>query len=106
VWLLVMPNEDGQGGLVMWQEVNEVMSGPKLVCGGCFCTHVCKKLCQEPIYSAISKCVELIYAFVYELCPVLSRNLCVQLVQTIIKIRAITGTRANRDYQKMVISQS
>jgi hypothetical protein len=84
----------------MWQEVNEVMSGPKLVCSGCFCTYVCicthvlKKLCQEPIYSAISKCVELIYAFVCELCLVLSRNLCVQLVQTIIKIRAITGTKA------------
>jgi hypothetical protein len=70
----------------MWQEVNEVMSRPKLVCSGCLCTHVlicthvCKKLCQEPIYSAISKCVQLIYAFVYELCSVLSRNLCVQLV--------------------------
>jgi hypothetical protein len=58
------------------------------------CTHVRKMLCQEPIYSAISKCVELIYAFIFELCSVLSRNLCVQLVQTIIKIRAITGTRA------------
>jgi hypothetical protein len=30
----------------------------------CICTHIRKKLCQEPIYSAISKCVELIYAFV------------------------------------------
>jgi hypothetical protein len=84
----------------MWQEVNEVMSGPKLVCSGCFCTHVCicthvhKKLCQEPIYSAISKCVKIIYAFICELCSVLSRNLSVQLVQTIIKIRAITGIRA------------
>jgi hypothetical protein len=73
----------------MWQEVNEVVSRPKLVCSGCFCTHVRKKLCQEPIYSAISKCVQLIYTFVCELCSVLSRNLCVQLVQTIIKIRAI-----------------
>jgi hypothetical protein len=45
-------------------------------------------------YSTISKCVELIYAFLHELCSVLSRNLCVQLVQTIIKIRAITGTMA------------
>jgi hypothetical protein len=24
----------------MWQEVNEVMSRPKLVCSGCFCTHM------------------------------------------------------------------
>jgi hypothetical protein len=33
----------------MWQEVNEVMSGPKLVCSGCFCTHVLKKFkrCHE-----------------------------------------------------------
>jgi hypothetical protein len=52
------------------------------------CAHVCKTLCQEPIYSAISNCVQLIYAFICELCSVLSRNLCVELVQTIIKIRA------------------
>jgi hypothetical protein len=38
----------------MWQEANEVMSGSKLVCSSCFCTqvlictHVRKKLCQEP----------------------------------------------------------
>jgi hypothetical protein len=37
-------------------------------------------LCQEPIYSGISKCVEPICAYVCELCSVLSRNLCVQLV--------------------------
>jgi hypothetical protein len=41
----------------MWQEVNEVMSGPKLVCSG---------LC-----SAISKCVECVvdaFVLMYHVC--------------------------------------
>jgi hypothetical protein len=45
----------------MWQEVNEVMSGPKLVCSGRFCTHV------------------LMYAYVLMYARSYVRNLSIQL---------------------------
>jgi hypothetical protein len=46
----------------MWQEVNEVRSGPKLVCIGCFCTHVL--ICTHT-YSCTQEVMSGTYLFSY-----------------------------------------